>query len=67
VEAAVEIKLREGLAARIPERIAEVLERTAAEAKSCSADPGLVRAVWSEMIEWFVTYEERKLEERSRL
>jgi isochorismate pyruvate lyase len=61
VEKAIEVKSREGLAARIPERIGEVLERTARQAKTRGADPGLVRLLWTEMIEWFIGFEERRL------
>jgi isochorismate pyruvate lyase len=58
VERVIEIKRGEKLPARIPERIEEVLERVRALAEAQKLEPDLAIAVWREMIEQFIAYEE---------
>ncbi len=62
VERVVEIKRARSLPARIPERIDEVLERVRGLAEAQRLEPDLAVAVWREMIEQFIAYEERALE-----
>lgn len=62
VERVIEIKRAEKLPARIPERIDEVLQRVRGLAKAEKLEPDLAVALWREMIEQFIAYEERALE-----
>lgn len=61
VERVIAIKRAENLPARIPERIDQVLERVRTLAQTEKLDPDLAVAVWREMIEQFIAYEERAL------
>jgi isochorismate pyruvate lyase len=61
VERVIEIKRAEKLPARIPERIEEVLERVRGLAVAQDLEPELAVALWREMIERFIAYEERAL------
>jgi isochorismate pyruvate lyase len=61
VERVIEIKRAGKLPARIPDRIDEVLERVRKLALSEKLEPDLATAVWREMIEQFIAYEERVL------
>jgi len=62
VEQVIEIKRAEKLPARIPERIEEVLARVRGLAEAQKLEPDLAVALWREMIEQFIAYEERALE-----
>lgn len=64
IEAAIEVKRRDRIPARVPERINEVIENAQALAQTHKADPALVKALWTEMVEWFVAYEERSLKRK---
>lgn len=61
VEKAVVVKKRDGLPARDPARIAQVVDHVRVLARGHKVDPALVEAMWTEMVEWFVAYEERSL------
>lgn len=61
VERVIAIKRAEDLPARIPERIDEVLARIRQLALAERLEPDLAVAVWREMIEQFIAYEERVL------
>src|SRR5262245_32132319 len=61
VERVMEIKRSAKLPARIPERIDEVLARVRGLAETEQLDPDLAAALWREIIELFIAYEERKL------
>lgn len=61
VERVIEIKRAEKLPARVPERIDEVLTRVRALAEAAKLEPDLAVALWREMIEQFIAYEERAL------
>ena len=61
VERVLPIKLQEGLPARIPSRIDEVVNGAVSRAQQMGAHPDLVRTVWATMVEWFVRYEEEAL------
>jgi isochorismate pyruvate lyase len=62
VERVIEIKRAEKLPARVPERIDEVLARVHGMAQREKLEPGLAVAVWREMIEQFIAFEERALD-----
>lgn len=61
VEKAVVVKKRDGLPARDDARIAQVLDHIRVLARAHKVDPALTEAMWTEMVEWFVAYEERSL------
>lgn len=61
VEKAVVVKKRDGLPARDSARIAQVVDHVRVLARGHKVDPALVEAMWTEMVEWFVAYEERSL------
>ena len=61
VEKAVVVKKRDGLPARDDARIAQVLDHIRVLARADKVDPALTEAMWTEMVEWFVAYEERSL------
>ena len=62
VEKAIVVKRRDGLPARDAQRILQVLDHIRVLARAHKVDPALVEAMWTEMIEWFVAYEERSLD-----
>ncbi len=61
VEKAVVVKKRCRLPARDAERIAQVVDHVRALALGYKLDPALAEAMWTEMVEWFVAYEERHI------
>lgn len=61
VERVIEIKRAQNLPARLPDRIEEVLKRVSKLATAAKLEPDLAVAVWREMIEQFIAYEERSL------
>ena len=61
VERVIEIKRAEQLPARVPERIEEVLTRVRELAEAEKLEPDLAIALWREMIEQFIAFEERAL------
>jgi isochorismate pyruvate lyase len=61
VERVIEIKRAQNIPARLPDRIEEVLQRVSKLASAQKLDPALAVAVWREMIEQFIAYEERVL------
>ena len=63
VERVIEIKRAQELPARLPDRIDEVLARVRKLALAEKLEPDLAVAVWREMIEQFIAYEERVLTE----
>ena len=42
-------------------RIVQVLDHVRVLARAHKVDPALVEAIWTEMVEWFVAYEEHRL------
>jgi isochorismate pyruvate lyase len=62
VERVIEIKRAQKLPARVPERIEEVLARVRGLAEAQKLEPDLAVALWREMIEQFIAYEERALD-----
>ncbi|MBI2720514.1 MAG: chorismate mutase [Rhizobiales bacterium] len=61
VERAIEVKKRDGIPARVPQRIEEVIDHVRNLARAHKLDPVMVEAMWTEMVEWFVAYEESAL------
>ena len=61
VEKAILVKKRDGLPARDHARIAQVLDHVRVLARAHKVDPALVEAMWTEMVEWFVAFEERSI------
>lgn len=61
VEKAIEVKRRDGLPARDDKRLAQVIDHVRVLARAHKVDPALVEAMWTEMVEWFITYEERSM------
>lgn len=61
VEEVIEIKRTAQLPARIPARIDEVLAHIRKLAVAANVEPDLAVAVWREMIEQFIAFEERQI------
>jgi isochorismate pyruvate lyase len=61
VEKAVLVKRRDGLPARDDRRISEVIDHVRVLARAHKVDPALAEAMWTEMVEWFVAYEEHRI------
>ena len=57
IDRAVALKQQEGLPARIPARVDEVLTRVQATARAEGCDEALVAALWRQMIEWSIERE----------
>ena len=61
IDRAIAVKRREGLAARIPPRVDEVLDNAMAEAERVGLDPQHAREIWTVMVEGFIRREQRAL------
>lgn len=61
IDRAAELKPAEGLPARIPARVDEVLDRVEAAAQEAGFEPALARDMWAQMIEAMIAREERVL------
>lgn len=61
VRQVITVKKEQGLPARIPDRVSEIIARLEQAAPEKGASPELVRAVWTAMVEWFIAHEEREL------
>lgn len=61
IDEAAQIKLAEGLPARIDTRVEEVAMNARSLAKAQGLDPDLAEAVWRTMMEYFIAQEERIL------
>ncbi len=61
VERAVDVKRRDGLPARDEARVRQVIDHVRVLARGHNVDPALVEAMWTEMVEWFIAYEERSM------
>lgn len=51
--------------ATVPWRIQQVIDRVRAKAEEGGVPPGMVEALWRQMIGWGIQYEEEKLKEES--
>ena len=63
IDRAVDLKKIEGLPARTTGRVAEVLDKVAANATAQGLDPALARKLWGELIEWSIQRELMELPE----
>jgi isochorismate pyruvate lyase len=61
VEKAIVVKKRDGLAARDEARVRQVIDHVRVLARAHNVDPALVETMWTEMVEWFIAYEERSI------
>ncbi len=61
IDRAIELKKIEGLPARAPDRVAQVLDNVAQAASRQGLDPELARALWAELIEWSIARESKVL------
>lgn len=61
VEKAIAIKKRDGLPARDQARFNQVIDHVRVLSRAHKLDPALAEAMWTEMVEWFVSYEERSM------
>jgi chorismate mutase len=61
VEQVLQVKKRDGIAARVPARVDYVINRARQLALTHDLDPALAETLWTEMVEWFIAHEERAL------
>ena len=61
IDRAAELKPGEGLPARIPDRVEEVVENVRAKADATGMDPDLAERLWRILIDWSIAREERVL------
>ena len=61
IDRAVTLKQAEGVPARVPARIDEVLQKVRAQAEAQGLDPALADTLWRTMIEWAIAREARVL------
>jgi len=61
VQKVIAIKKIHELPALIPERVDEVINNAVRLAEHSGASPGLVRLLWTQMVDWFVQLEKREL------
>ncbi|EPX80232.1 chorismate mutase [Litoreibacter arenae] len=57
IDRAVDLKPTEGLPARIPARVNEVLANVSKRAAESGLDPQLAETLWTELIEWSIQRE----------
>lgn len=55
------VKKVEGLAAYLPERVEDVIEKVSALAETKGVPPELVEKLWRQLIEWVIAYENERL------
>ncbi|MEM1006581.1 MAG: chorismate mutase [Pseudomonadota bacterium] len=61
IDRASELKPGEGLPARIPDRVEDVVHRVRAHADELGMDPDLAERLWRILIDWSIAREERVL------
>lgn len=61
IDRAAQIKLRDGLPARITPRVEQVAANARANAAAAGLDPDLAEALWRTMMEYFIAQEARVL------
>ena len=59
IDRASELKPAEGLPARIPQRVEEVVQRVRASSDDLGMDPDLAERMWRILIDWSIAREER--------
>ncbi|WP_428029924.1 chorismate mutase [Ancylobacter sp.] len=61
VKHVIAVKKVEGLAAFLPERVEDVIDKVSAEAETKGVPPELVEKLWRELIAWVIAYENERL------
>lgn len=61
VQRVIEVKRAEGLAALLPERVEDVVEKVKDEAQAQGVPPDLAETLWRDLIQWIVDYEHARL------
>ncbi|SLN77018.1 chorismate mutase [Ruegeria meonggei] len=61
IDRAAQLKPAEGLPARIPDRVEEVVQRVRAGSDELGMDPDLAEQLWRILIDWSIAREERVL------
>jgi isochorismate pyruvate lyase len=61
IDRASQLKPAEGLPARIPDRVEEVVQRVRASSDDLGMDPDLAERLWRILIDWSIAREERVL------
>ncbi|ADH88837.1 Chorismate mutase, type II [Ancylobacter novellus DSM 506] len=61
VKHVIAVKQAEGLAALLPERVEDVIDKVSARAETQGVPPELVEKLWRVLIEWVVEYENERL------
>ena len=64
VRSVVEHKAREGIVARLDDRVEVVVDNVRRKAEAAGCPPDLAEDVWRTMIEWIIGYEENHLSQR---
>ncbi|GLK85735.1 chorismate mutase [Ancylobacter defluvii] len=61
VKHVIAVKKAEGLAALLPERVEDVVEKVTATAETKGVPPELAERLWRVLIQWVVDYENERL------
>ncbi|WP_170790387.1 chorismate mutase [Ruegeria lacuscaerulensis] len=61
IDRATQLKPAEGLPARIPDRVEEVVQRVRDSSDALGMDPDLAEQLWRILIDWSIAREERVL------
>ncbi|SCW96155.1 chorismate mutase [Ancylobacter rudongensis] len=61
VKHVVAVKKVEGLAAFLPERVEDVIDKVSAHAETHGVPPELVEMLWRQLIDWVIAYENERL------
>ncbi len=61
IDRAAQLKPAEGLPARIPDRVEDVVQRVRASSDDLGMDPDLAEQMWRILIDWSIAREERVL------
>ncbi|MCJ8141521.1 chorismate mutase [Ancylobacter sp. A5.8] len=61
VKHVIAVKKTEGLAALLPERVEDVVEKVCAQAETQGVPPELVEKLWRILIQWVIDYENERL------
>jgi isochorismate pyruvate lyase len=61
VKHVIAVKQMEGLAAFLPERVEDVIDKVSARAETEGVPPELVEKLWRVLIQWVIDYENEKL------
>ena len=59
IDRAIELKPGEGLPARIPERVEDVVTKVCREAEARGLDPKLTEDLWRRLIDWSIAREQQ--------